>query len=133
MAAGQTQDDAKLERVLGPDSLFGRYAEVEAVAATGTVITDAAALGRKSFTLSVVSAADDAKGVRLPVPLQDGHVHFVKSTVSNKILKVWPHGATAINALSASAAISLASGPTIAMFIWDATSGKWWTLPLLPS
>lgn len=98
------------------------------VAAAGSSQTDAASI-TTGFTL--VTAADDTKGVKLPAAVA-GSVAVVKSSVSNKILKVYPATGDAINALSANAAISLASGPTIAMFIaYDATT--WYTLPLLPS
>lgn len=81
------------------------------------------------FTL--VTAADDTVGVVLPTAVA-GLVCIIKSSVANKILKVYPNTSDAINALSANAAISLASGPTIAMFVaYDATT--WYTLPLLPS
>ena len=98
------------------------------VAAAGSVQGDAAAIA-EGFTL--VSAADDTKGVILPSAVA-GMVCIVKSSVSNKILKVYPNTSDAINALSANAAISLASGPTPAIFVaYDATT--WYTIPLLPS
>lgn len=101
---------------------------VAAVAAAGSNQGNAAAL---SEGVNIVSAADDTKGVVLPSAVA-GMVVYVKSTVSNKILKVYPASSDAINALSADAAISLASGPTPAIFIAaDATT--WYTFPLLPS
>lgn len=80
---------------------------------------------------NLVTAADDTKGVVLPAAAAGMQV-IVKSSVSNKILKVYPNTSDVINALSADAAISLASGPTVAIFIaYDATT--WYTIPLLPS
>lgn len=109
---------------------FGKMPRIPTatVAAAGSAQGDAAAIV-EGFTL--VSAADDTKGVLLPSAVA-GMICIVKSSVSNKILKVYPNTSDAINALSANAAISLASGPTIAAFIaYDATT--WYTLPLLPS
>lgn len=101
---------------------------VAAVAAAGNAQGNAGAL---SEGVNIVSAADDTKGVVLP-SADAGMVVYVKSTVSNKILKVYPNTSDVINALSADAAISLASGPTPAIFIAaDATT--WYTFPLLPS
>jgi predicted RecA/RadA family phage recombinase len=100
-----------------------------AVAAAGSVIGDATAL---SEGINIVSAADDTKGVALPVAVP-GMVVIVKSTVSNKILKVWPAAAgTTINALTVSTALSLASGATPAIFVASSTT-QWYTIPLLPS
>jgi len=109
---------------------FGKMPRIPTatVAATGTNQGTAAAV-TEGFTL--VTAADDTVGVILPSAVA-GMQCIIKSSVSNKILKVYPNTSDAINALSANAAISLASGPTIAHFIaYDATT--WYTLPLLPS
>ena len=98
------------------------------VAGAGSTQGDAAAIAT-GFTL--VTLADDTVGVKLPTA-SAGLVCIVKSSVANKILKVYPNTSDGINALSVNAAISLASGPTIAMFVaYDATT--WYTLPLLPS
>lgn len=102
---------------------------VAAVAAAGSVIGDAAALAEG---INIVSAADDTKGVGLPVA-KPGMVVIIKSTVSNKILKVWPAAAgTTINALTVSTALSLASGATPVLLFASSTT-QWYTLPLLPS
>jgi hypothetical protein len=101
---------------------------VAAVAAAGSIQGDAGALFEG---FNVVSAADDTKGVVLPSAVAGMQV-IIKSTVSNKILKVWPATGDAINAIPANSAMSLASGPTPVMLIAaDATT--WYTLPLLPS
>lgn len=98
------------------------------VAAAGNAQGNAGALVA-GFML--VTAADDTKGVVLPAAVA-GRICIVKSTVSNKILKVYPASADAINAIAADSAISLASGPTVAIFVaYDATT--WYTIPLLPS
>jgi predicted RecA/RadA family phage recombinase len=109
---------------------FGKMPRIPTgtVAAAGSVQGDAAALA-EGFNL--VTAADDTKGVLLPSAVA-GMVVIVKSSVSNKILKVWPATGDAINAIAANSAMSLASGPTVAMFVaYDATT--WYSLPLLPS
>lgn len=99
------------------------------VAATGTNLATAAAL---TATFNSVTAADDTVGVKLPSTPVAGTVVIVKSTVSNKILKVWPDAAATINAIGSNGAISLASGPTPAIFIADSPT-QWYTIPLLPS
>lgn len=101
---------------------------VTAVAAAGNAQGNAAAL---SEGINIVSAADDTKGVKLPTAAA-GKICIVKSTVANKILKVYPNTDDVINALSANAAISLASGPTPAIFVC-ADETTWYTVPLLPS
>jgi hypothetical protein len=89
---------------------FGKMPRIPTatVAATGTNQGTAAAI-TEGFTL--VTAADDTVGVVLPSAVA-GMICIVKSSVANKILKVYPNTSDAINALSANGAISLASGPT---------------------
>lgn len=99
------------------------------VAATGTNLATAAQL---SSGFTAVTGADDTVGVKLPAAPAAGTVCIVKSTVSNKILKVYPDASATINAIGSNGAISLASGATIAMFIAESTT-QWYTLPLLPS
>lgn len=109
---------------------FGKMPRIPTttVAATGSDQSGAAALIEGG---NQVTGADDAKGVKLPSAVA-GMVVLVKSTVANKILKVYPNTSDVINALSADAAISLASGPTPALF-WAYDATTWYTLPLLPS
>jgi predicted RecA/RadA family phage recombinase len=98
------------------------------VAAAGTVQGDATQI---ATGLTLVTGADDAKGVLLPAA-SAGLICYVKSSVANKILKVWPATGDAINALSANAALSLASGPTpVILVALDATT--WYSFPLVPS
>ncbi len=98
------------------------------VAAAGT---NAATAGVLTTGFTLVSAADDTKGVVLPAAAA-GLMCIIKSSVSNKILKVYPNTSDAINAIAADTAMSLASGPTPAIFFaYDATT--WYTIPLLPS
>lgn len=123
--------DIVQEKLLFGTTGFGKYLNCQALAAAGSTQATAGAITVTSLGLVTVSAADDTKGVILPTPDQAGYVVLIKSTVSNKILKVYPHKGAAINALSADGAISLASGPTVAAFAWDGTT--WYTLPLLPS
>lgn len=130
--AGQPQSEVATRNQLGAiGTPVGRYRDVQALAAAGSVIGDAGAITVNSDGHVTVSAADGTKGVRLPQPDADGYVVHVKNNAA-AVLKVWPHGATAINALSASAAMSIASLVT-ATFTWDATAAKWFSSPLLPS
>jgi hypothetical protein len=97
------------------------------VAATGSVIGDAAAL-IEGF--QVVTGADGTKGVILPVAVA-GAVVIIKGTTA-AVLKVWPQTGAQINAVGASTAMSLASGVIPAIFIAKSAT-QWYTLPLLPS
>jgi hypothetical protein len=98
------------------------------VAATGSNQGGAAALIEGG---NQVTGADDAKGVILPSAVA-GMIVLVKSTVAGKILKVYPNTSDAINAITADSPISLASGPTPALF-WAFDATTWYTIPLLPS
>lgn len=100
---------------------------VAAINAAGTSITDAAQLPQG---LSVVTGADGTKGVILPVAVP-GAIVYVKGVTAG-VLKVYPVSGSVINALSASAAISLATGPVPAIFI-ASTATQWYTIPLVPS
>lgn len=100
---------------------------VTAVTAAGSVIGDAAQL---SQGLNVVTGADGTKGVILPTAVPGMQV-IVKGVTAG-VLKVWPKTGATINALSASAAMSLASGATPAIFV-ASTATQWYTIPLLPS
>lgn len=100
------------------------------LAATGTNLSTAAQLAANTFTS--VTAADDTVGVKLPATPAAGTWVFLKSTVADKILKVYPDASATINAIGSNGAISLASGPTPCIFIADSTT-QWYTFPLLPS
>ena len=100
---------------------------VAAVTAAGSVIGDAAALSRG---FNVVTGADGTKGVQLPVATVGTQV-IIKGVTAG-VLKVYPQSGGVINALSASAAMSLASGAIPAIFIASA-AGQWYTIPLVPS
>ena len=81
------------------------------------------------FTL--VSAADDAKGVKLPAAVA-GRICIVKNAVTNKALLLYPATDDKINGGTATSGSLSLSGGTIAMLIaYDATD--WYSLPLLPS
>jgi predicted RecA/RadA family phage recombinase len=97
-------------------------------AAAGSAQGDATAITAEGFCL--VTAADDAKGVKLPAAAA-GKVVIIKNSVANKDLLVYPNTDDKINGGSANAALTMADG-TAAMFIaYDATD--WYTVPLLPS
>lgn len=100
---------------------------VAAVTATGSAIGDAAQL---SQGLNVVTGADGTKGVILPVAVPGMQV-IVKGVTAG-VLKVYPKTSSTINALSASAAISLASGAIPVTFVASTTT-QWYTLPLVAS
>lgn len=129
--AAQSQADYRLERQLSADRAYGVFLDPAAVTAAGSTTSDATAITSLSGGLVIAAGADGTKGVRLPVPDRDGHFVRLKNNV-NAILKVYPHSGAAINALSADAALSQAA-LTCADYCWDATTGKWFTMPLLPS
>ena len=100
---------------------------VAAVTAAGSTAADAAQL---SQGLNVVTGADGTKGVILPVAVPGMQV-IVKGVTAG-VLKVYPKTSSTINALSASAAISLASGAIPVTFV-ASTATQWYTLPLVAS
>lgn len=96
------------------------------VAAAGTNQATAAAL-TTGFTL--VSGADDTKGVVLPAAAA-GLVCVIK-VGDGADLKVYPATGDAINALSANAALTVVDDVCFALFALDGTT--WYSMPLLPS
>lgn len=100
---------------------------VTAVTAAGSVIGDAAQL---SQGLNVVTGADGTKGVILPTAVP-GMVVYIKGVTAG-VLKVYPKTSSTINALSASAAISLTTGAMPVTLIASSTT-QWYTFPLVAS
>ena len=96
------------------------------VAATGTVQGDAAAIAT-GFTL--VTGADDAKGVLLPAAAA-GKICIIKVDAGAD-LKVWPATGDAINAIAANSALTVIDDVCFMLIAYDATT--WYTVPLLPS
>ena len=109
------------------EELAGNLLAVTAVTAAGSVIGDAAQL---SQGLNVVTGADGTKGVILPVAVPGMQV-YVKGVTAG-VLKVWPKTGGTINALSASAAISLTTGAMPVTFIASSAT-QWYTFPLVAS
>jgi len=116
-------DDYAIVDLNAPTNLLA----VAAVTAAGSTAADAAQL---SQGLNVVTGADGTKGVILPVAVPGMQV-IVKGVTAG-VLKVYPKTSTTINALSASAAISLASGAIPVTFVASTTT-QWYTLPLVAS
>jgi hypothetical protein len=80
---------------------------------------------------SLVTGADDAKGVKLPAAVA-GRICIVKNAVSNKALLVYPATSDKINGGTATTGTLSLTASTIAMFIaYDDVD--WYSLPLLPS
>ena len=121
--ASASGDDYAIVDLNVPTNLFA----VTAVTAAGSVIGDAAQL---SQGINVVTGADGTKGVILPTAVPGMQV-IVKGVTAG-ILKVWPKTGATINALSASAALSMTTGAMPLTFV--ATSAtQWYTLPLVAS
>lgn len=104
------------------------YIASATVAAAGSNQGNAAQLAG-GFTL--VSAADDAKGVKLPAAAA-GRVVIIKNNTSAKNLLVYPATSDKINGGTATTGSLTMAGLTAAMFIaYDDVD--WYSLPLLPS
>jgi len=99
---------------------------VGTAAAAGTVQADATAI---DYGFTLVTGADDAKGVKLPAA-KAGAIVIIK-VGDGADLKVWPSTGDAINALSANAALTVVDDVCFMLIAYDATT--WYTLPLLPS
>ena len=97
------------------------------VAAAGNSLATANAL---SVGMNVVTGADSTKGVVLPASAA-GKIVIVKSAQAGQTLPVYPPAASAINALAANSALTMAA-LTSAMFVCSSNT-QWYTVPLLPS
>ena len=113
-------------RGIGKFDTLPRYTPADVVP-TGSTIADAAALYEK---LCVVTGADATKGVQLPVPSGKGARVILKNATA-AILKVYPQSGATINALSASAAISIAASVPVTFISLDGTN--WVSFPLVAS
>lgn len=121
--ASGSGDDYAIVDLNAPSNLLA----VSAVTAAGSSASDAAQL---SQGLNVVTGADGTKGVILP-PAVPGMQVIVKGVTAG-VLKIYPVTGSTINALSANAAISLASG-AIPVTLVASSSTQWYTLPLVAS
>jgi hypothetical protein len=125
----QTRNQRILAKEVTADIFTGSARwPVTAVTAAGSDLSGAAAL---SEGINVVAGADDSVGVKLPTAPTAGTVVIVKTTVSGKVLKVYPDAAATINAISSHGALSQAA-VTCAMY-FATSSTQWYTMPLLPS
>ncbi len=97
------------------------------VAAAGSTQANANAV-TTGFTL--VSAADDTKGVRLPAAAA-GLLCIIKNNVSAKTLKIWPATSDAVNALSPDSSFDIAGLTSCLLVAYDATT--WYSVPLVAS
>jgi hypothetical protein len=100
---------------------------VLAVTAAGSVQGDAA---QTIEGLNIVTGADGTKGVVLPTAVAGIKVYLKGVTAG--VLKIYPATGGTINALSANAAISLASGAVPVILLASSTT-QWYTFPLVPS
>lgn len=105
----------------------GLFIDVGTVAASGSTQANAIADApiTKSFTL--VSAADNAKGVALPTGTA-GQICIIKSGVSGSTVQVYPQSACAINLLTANTAYNTAANGAVAFVAYNAT--QWYSIPL---
>jgi hypothetical protein len=108
-------------------TLGGVKLAVGTVAAAGANQGNAAALPNAAIV--TVTAADAAKGVRLPAA-EAGRVIILKN-VDNAVLKVYPATGGKINVLADNASLDMAARTATMLFATSAT--QWFSLPLLPS
>jgi hypothetical protein len=102
---------------------------VSAINAAGANQTDATAVSANGG-LVVVSAGDDAKGVKLPTAAA-GYQIIIKNANAANAVKVYPATAGTINAIAANGAYTIAAN-TSAFFI-GANSVNWVTVPFAAS
>jgi len=104
----------------------GLYLKTATVAATGSTQADAASI---SDGLTLVSAADATKGVKLPAAIA-GRTVIIKNG-ANAVLKVWPATGDGINAITVDSNYVLAANTSSLLIAYDATT--WYSVPLLAS
>ena len=104
----------------------GLYVKTATVAATGSTQSDAASI---SDGLTLVTAADATKGVKLPAAIA-GRTVIIKNG-ANAVLKVWPATGDGINAITVDSNYVLAANTSSLLIAYDATT--WYSVPLLAS
>ena len=104
----------------------GLYVKTATVAATGSTQSDAASI---SDGLTLVTAADATKGVKLPAAIA-GRTVIIKNGAA-AILKVWPATGDGINAITVDSNYVLAANTSSLLIAYDATT--WYSVPLLAS
>ena len=90
----------------------------QTVAAAGSDQAGAGAISATGGAVVIVTGADDAKGVRLPLlsAVSIGSIFFVMNNLVNKTLEIYPGSGDAVNPAADNAAITVAAD-TITMFI----------------
>jgi len=104
----------------------GLYVKTATVAATGSTQSDAASI---SDGLTLVTAADATKGVKLPAAIA-GRTVIIKNG-ANAVLKVWPATGDGINAITVDSNYVLAANTSSLLIAYDATT--WYSVPLVAS
>jgi hypothetical protein len=104
----------------------GLYLKTATVAATGSTQSDAASI---SDGLTLVTAADATKGVKLPAAIAGRTV--ISKNGANAVLKVWPATGDGINAITVDSNYVLAANTSSLLIAYDATT--WYSVPLLAS
>jgi len=104
----------------------GLYLKTATVAATGSTQADAASV---SDGLTLVTAADGTKGIKLPAAVA-GRTVILKNGAA-AILKVWPASGDGINAITVDSNYVLAANTSSLLIAYDATT--WYSVPLLAS
>ena len=104
----------------------GLYIKTATVAATGSTQSDAASI---SDGLTLVTAADATKGVKLPAAIA-GRTVIIKNG-ANAVLKVWPASGDGINAITVDSNYVLAAFTSSLLVAYDSTT--WYSVPLLAS
>lgn len=102
---------------------------VTTIAAAGTLITDATAIGNdKSFVL--ISNNTAANGVLLPTAAYVGQVITIYPQLATNAPKVWPPSGGTINSGTASASVAATARKAAQYVSIDATGINWVTIGL---
>lgn len=108
---------------------MARDLNVVSLTPAGTAQSDATQIQAVFSPAMIVAAGDGTAGLVLP-PASKGRAFVIKNTGGTG-LKVYPYGVDVINALSPSAAITMAT-VTSAWFVAK-DSLTWYTTPTVPS
>ena len=104
----------------------GLYLKTATVAATGSTQSDAASI---SDGLTLVTAADATKGVKLPAAIA-GRTVIIKNG-ANAVLKVWPATGDGINAITVDSNFTITNLSACMLVAYDSTT--WYSVPLVAS
>lgn len=117
---GTVSISSSLPPVLGS----GIALTLQSVVATGSTQGNSAAISATAGSLVKVTAADDTKGVVLPLlsECSVGQQFVIYNSVSNKLLKVWPGVDDKINNLNDNAMVDIAGSSCLIAIKLDSSA-----------